>query len=464
MPLTHFANLAPFTWVQRIPYDALKPNGIPWIKPCFSAPVVDVHFRPICATTHRDGKLDLHIAGDNTLEQVLHELHMHTWRNPNSHLVISCSIARCHKNLFLSPWFPPLDTSIGSFGEEVWITEVEDFTSPQWLHTIRHYEKVAHIRNIEAAITDHNTAQYAHREVAFPLHVTIPIASKSTLHRIFKNAQPWKDDPPNADSHNTRLFDYNIFTLDPLGAPDEIPRRPIHSRCNLMYDPPEPTSIHLRHLQTVEINSRIYSIQETHKQHRLCPYKTSAINGFTSRSIHLPMYVTWTQLTTEIIYQLQAQFSSSITFNPSANSTGSMQTTPGSDDDESEPAELHLADPVTVQRLHTWHPASSLQPCLWGTLPTTSIDGAIGDLKEHIWIAVYDTDTRHPPFPEPSLPSRCYIRSLTRQANNLQTAFSLPSPHAFGPAFHKSTSHKPPLFLNLTATDPFPMPLSARFL
>ena len=222
----------------------------------------------------------------------------------------------------------------------------------------------------------------------------------------------------------------------------------MHSRCNLVYSPPEPSSIHLAHLQTVRVNFRIYAIQETFKKHHLSATKTSQVNGFTSRYLHLPTYITWTQLTTEIIFQLQAQFNKSVAPELDYNNKVNMIN----DDLEAfEPTELHLADPVSVRKLQTWTPQSTLLPCLWGTLPTTTIQGSIGDLNHHIWISVYDTQLRLPPLPEPKQPSRGYSRSQPSSDLSFLPALttrlrsSLPEihrpPHDSTPSDHRPLPH-----------------------
>ena len=94
-----------------------------------------------------------------------------------------------------------------------------------------------------------------------------------------------------------------------------------------------------------------------------------------------------------------------------------------SDYEESEADMLHLADPITVQHLLDWDTNSHVQPHLWGTTPTVSLNGSIGDLQGHIWISIFDATAHLLSFAEPPMPNRKYTHSLFHRPAQFARSF-----------------------------------------
>ena len=126
-----------------------------------------------------------------------------------------------------------------------------------------------------------------------------------------------------------------------------------------------------------------------------------------------------------------------------------------SDCEESEADMLHLADPITVQHLLAWDTNSHVQPHLWGTTPTTSLKGSIGDLQGHIWIAVFDATAHLLSVAEPPMPSRNYIRSLAHRPYQFASSFLLALPTRLRSSSPPSTSLPHPHLQNETPVSPY---------
>ena len=86
--------------------------------------------------------------------------------------------------------------------------------------------------DLNNAITDNRTADSTTCHPSFPIHVSIPLVSISTLQRLYDSLQPWSDNPPRGDWDSYELFDRNYFTRTPQGGAAHVPSQASHSRCN----------------------------------------------------------------------------------------------------------------------------------------------------------------------------------------------------------------------------------------